>query len=316
LKIDTEDAATVILASKRITTIIISVSSNRSAATCRLRPPMCRFAEPGNRFRIPVAGQCLEMTAGAHDDAETAGRHFGERCGGLGDEGRVVQLMRALWNGEKVTIDGEVVKFKDGALDWKPTAKPELYIASRGPKILSLGGRVADGVLIGSFATPAGIQYAKQHIQTGLEAAKRTWKDIQLCSWIYVSILDREDDPVPEAIKRGVSFAFWSSRDVLGKMADQLASDVSDEFRAFMRDAPHAWTPEVMAELRRLMPRGVIDSLAVVGTASQVVQRLRALEDAGIQEAIIWPFPKEGQDTETMLAKVASDVISHMSAPH
>lgn len=224
------------------------------------------------------------------------------------------QLLRALWNGEKTTIDGEIVKFKDGSLDWKPTTKPELYIASRGPQILSLAGKTADGVLIGSFANPPGIEYAKEHIKKGLDEAGRTWKDIQVCAWIYVSILDQEDDPVPESIKRGVSFAFWSSRPVLSAMADQLASDITDEFRTFLRDAPHAWSPDTMAELRRLIPRGLIDSLAMVGTTKQVVERIKALEEAGVQEVIMWPFPKEGQDTEVMLAKIANEVIPQVSS--
>ena len=130
------------------------------------------------------------------------------------------ELMQRLWRGEKVTIDGEVVKFKDGSLDWKPTEIPQLYIASRGPQILRVAGAVADGVLIGSFATPPGIAYAKEHILPGLEASKRSWQDIRLCSWIYLSVLEREDDPVPEGIKRGVSFAFWSSRKALSALVD------------------------------------------------------------------------------------------------
>ena len=153
----------------------------------------------------------------------------------------VADLMQRLWRGEKVTIDGEVVKFKNGSLDWKPTEIPQLYIASRGPQILRLAGAVADGVLVGSFATPPGIDYAKEHILPGLEASKRGWRDIRLCSWIYLSVLEREDDPVPEGIKRGVSFAFWSSRKALSALVDTLAPDASDAFRAFIRDAPHEW---------------------------------------------------------------------------
>jgi len=222
-------------------------------------------------------------------------------------------LMQRLWRGEKVTLDGEVVKFKDGALDWKPTAIPQLYIASRGPQILKLAGSIADGVLIGSFATPPGIDYAKAHILTGLQASKREWTDIRLCSWIYLSVLEREDDPVPEGIKRGVSFAFWSSRKALSALVDTLAPDASDAFRTFIRDAPHEWSPPIMDELRRLMPRGVLDSLALVGTAPQVVERLKALEVAGVQEIVIWPFPIPGQDMVDFIYKLAQDVLPHVS---
>jgi 5,10-methylenetetrahydromethanopterin reductase len=247
-----------------------------------------------------------------------SGSHF-ETLPGYGNAKPVAalreatQLMRALWAGEKVTLNGQIVKFRDGALDWKPSEVPSLYIASRGPQILKLAGEIADGILVGSFSTVPGIAYAKQHILPGLQAARRGWSDIRLCSWIYLSVLDREDDPIPDGIKRGVSFAFWSSRKVLTEMADELAPDISDEFRKFIHEAPHEWSPQIMAELRRLIPRGIIDSLAVVGTAAQIVERLRKLEAAGIQEAVIWPFPKDGQETEEFMEKLARDVMPHVA---
>jgi 5,10-methylenetetrahydromethanopterin reductase len=223
------------------------------------------------------------------------------------------ELMRRLWRGDKVALDGEVVRFKDGALDWKPTEIPPLYIASRGPQILKLAGAVADGVLIGSFATPPGIAYAKEHIRPGLATSGRDWRDIRLCSWIYLSLLERADDPVPEGVKRGVSFAFWSSRKALSAMVDQLAPDASDAFRAFIREAPHEWSPPIMDELRRLMPRGVIDSLALVGSAPQVVERLKALAAAGVEEIVIWPFPRERQDMDDFTRELARDVLPHVA---
>jgi alkanesulfonate monooxygenase SsuD/methylene tetrahydromethanopterin reductase-like flavin-dependent oxidoreductase (luciferase family) len=61
------------------------------------------------------------------------------------------------------------------------------------------------------------------------------------------------------------------------------------------------------------VPRGIIDSLALVGTAPQIVERLRKLEAAGIEEVIIWPFPKDGQETEGFMAKLARDVLPHLA---
>jgi 5,10-methylenetetrahydromethanopterin reductase len=258
-----------------------------------------------------------EMAPGRFRVIMGSGSHF-ETLPGYGNPKPVAglreaaDLMQRLWRGEKVTLDGEIVKFKDGTLDWKPTEIPQLYIASRGPQILKLAGSVADGVLIGSFATPPGIQYAKSHILPGLRASQRDWKDIRLCSWIYLSVLERADDPVPDGIKRGVSFAFWSSRKALSDLVDQLAPDASDAFRKFIRDAPHEWSPPILDELRRLMPRGVIDSLALVGTAPQVVERLKALEASGVQEVVIWPFPVQGQEMDDYIRKLAQDVLPHV----
>jgi 5,10-methylenetetrahydromethanopterin reductase len=154
-----------------------------------------------------------------------------------------IELMRRLWAGERVTLDGELVKFTAGKFDFDPQATPEIYIASRSPLILALGGEIGDGVLIGSFATAPGIQYAKGLIEKGLKRSGRTWKDIQLCSWVYVTILDQEDEGIPDNIKRGMSHAFWSSRKTMTEMVETLTNDLTDDFRKFLREAPHEWSP-------------------------------------------------------------------------
>jgi alkanesulfonate monooxygenase SsuD/methylene tetrahydromethanopterin reductase-like flavin-dependent oxidoreductase (luciferase family) len=110
-------------------------------------------------------------------------------------------------------------------------------------------------------------------------------------------------------MRRGVSHALWSSRKVLFKMVDELAPDADDEFHRFIAEAPHEWSPEVMAELRRVIPRELFDSLAVAGTVPQVVERLKALEAEGVQEAVLWPFPKESQDVEDVLMALGEGVL-------
>ena len=54
-------------------------------------------------------------------------------------------------------------------------------------------------------------------------------------------------------------------------------------------------------------------SSALVGTASQVVARLKALEASGVQEIVIWPFPVEGQDMKAFMYRFAQDVLPHVA---
>jgi 5,10-methylenetetrahydromethanopterin reductase len=293
-------AATQVTTTLGLGTSVIDPYTRHAALLAQATATLAEMA-PG-RFRVIMgSGSHFETLPGYGSPKPVAGLR------------EAAELMQRLWRGETVTLDGEIVKFRQGALDWKPSAIPQLYIASRGPQILKLAGAIADGVLIGSFATAPGIDYAKAHIRPGLQASKRDWSDIRLCSWIYLSLLERADDPVPEGIKRGVSFAFWSSRKALSAMVDELAPDASDEFRTFIKEAPHEWSPPIMDELRRLLPRGVIDSLALVGTAPQVVARLEALAAAGVQEIVIWPFPAPGQDMDGFMHKLAQDVLPHVA---
>jgi 5,10-methylenetetrahydromethanopterin reductase len=205
-----------------------------------------------------------------------------------------IEIMRRMWAGERVTYEGEVMQFLGGKLDFPldPALTPKVWVATRGVHVLRMSGEVADGVILGSFATQWGIDYGKREIAKGLERSGRSWDDITLASWLYVCILDDEDDPVPEGIRRGVSHALWSSRAIIEPVLDEITDDLPDDFRTFLRDAPHHWSPDVMAELRRLIPRGLIDAMSVVGTADVVRDRLLALESMGVQEVIIWPFPE------------------------
>lgn len=225
-----------------------------------------------------------------------------------------VDLIRDLWSNKRVTLDGEVVRFRDGQLDVPVPNPPPLWIASRGPKILELAGKIADGVLIGSFATPPGVEYARAFIDQGLERVGRVRSAVEFASWLYVSVLDAEDEPVPAAVRNGVSYALWSSRPALTAILDRLSPDVTNEFRDFMVNAPHDWSAPTMDRLRQLIPRGVLDSLALVGTAGQIVDRLSALQSAGIEHVVIWPFPKAGQTMPIFLRKLAADVLPALNS--
>jgi 5,10-methylenetetrahydromethanopterin reductase len=293
-------AATQVTTRLGLGTCVIDPYIRHAALLAQATATLAEMA-PG-RFRVVV---------GAGSDFDTLpgyGRH--NPMAGLRE---AAELMRQLWRGEKLTLDGEVVKFRDGALDWTPTAIPPLYVAGRAPHVLELAGAIADGVVIGSFATPPGIEHAKQHILSGLQASQRDWNDIRLCSWIDLCLLERENDPVPDGIKHGVAVAFWSNRKELAAIIDELAPYASYTFRNFIRDAPQEWSAPVMDELRRLLSRELIDSLALVGTAAHLVERLKALEAAGVQEIVISPFLAPGQDTVDFMYNLAQDVLPHVA---
>jgi 5,10-methylenetetrahydromethanopterin reductase len=227
------------------------------------------------------------------------------------------EIMRALWRNERVTFDGKVIKL-DGAtldFDFDQALTPPIYICGRGPMALESAGRVGDGALIGSFATPPGIEWAKEQIGRGLEKSGRGWDDLELASWLYITILDDEDEPLPDNIRRGMSHAMWSSRPFFTERLDDFADDITDEFRTFMQEAPHEWSPGVMEQLRSLIPRGMFNSLAVAGTEEQVIAQLTALRDSGIGEVVLWPFPREGEAVEDLVIRIARTVIPALGNP-
>jgi 5,10-methylenetetrahydromethanopterin reductase len=224
-----------------------------------------------------------------------------------------VGLMRTLWAGETATVDGEIVRFQEGRFEFTPPVAPSLWIAARGEKMLALGGEIADGVLVGSFATPPGIEYARGHIEAGLDRSGRGWDDVRLASWLYLTLLEDEADSPPDTILGGIAYAFWSSRAVLTALVDELADDVTPAFRSFLETAPAQWRPEILAELQTLLPRGLLDSLAIIGTPAQVIEKLAALDSAGVKQAIFWPFPRTGQTVGELVTELGRTVLPAFS---
>jgi hypothetical protein len=53
--------------------------------------------------------------------------------------------------------------------------------------------------------------------------------------------------------------------------------------------------------------------MSLCGTAEQIVTRLKSLEAVGIQETIMWPFPKPGQEVEDLLIQLGHTVLPHVT---
>jgi alkanesulfonate monooxygenase SsuD/methylene tetrahydromethanopterin reductase-like flavin-dependent oxidoreductase (luciferase family) len=228
----------------------------------------------------------LRMVMGPVGDLETP--RSGENRATAAGLRQAVDLLRRLWRGETVALAGEGGRVQDGSLAWKPAAIPQLHIASREPQILALAGSIADGALIDGLASAPGIEYAKEHILPALQEAGRDRKNFSLCAHIPVSVLEREGDPVPEAIKRAARSVFGGDQDHFAGAGEGRAPDGT-------------------------IPPGIVDSFALVGTGAQVVERLNALAAAGIEEAVISPFPVDGQDTEDFIFRLAKDVLPQFS---
>lgn len=66
----------------------------------------------------------------------------------------VVTAVKALLNGEPVTVDGRYVALNDVVLDPPPQIPPPVLTGVRGPKSLELTGRIADGLILADCAGP------------------------------------------------------------------------------------------------------------------------------------------------------------------
>ncbi|RZS87474.1 alkanesulfonate monooxygenase SsuD/methylene tetrahydromethanopterin reductase-like flavin-dependent oxidoreductase (luciferase family) [Motilibacter rhizosphaerae] len=77
------------------------------------------------------------------------------------------EALRDLLAGERVTRQGRYVRLDGVALDWPPSAPPELLVGGIGKRTLALAGRVSEGALLVFGLTPAAVAAATGHVATG-----------------------------------------------------------------------------------------------------------------------------------------------------
>ncbi|WP_327684107.1 LLM class flavin-dependent oxidoreductase [Streptomyces sp. NBC_00467] len=85
-----------------------------------------------------------------------------------------LEALRALLRGERVTTDGRYVKLDGVALDWPPAVALPVLAGAVGPRSLRLTGEAADGTILDASMSPDAVRNARQLIDEGREAARRT----------------------------------------------------------------------------------------------------------------------------------------------
>jgi len=222
-----------------------------------------------------------------------------------------VELIRGLLAGKTMDLHGQMVNFNRGHLDFVPVRIPPIYIAGRGKGTLRLAGEIGDGVVIGSFATEKGLNYSLNLVKEGAKRASRDYNNIRKLLWTYGCIAnDRRE--AAEAVRRGISHALWSSRELWmsGALEQQVGVTLPESLRQFIKEAPHDWREETMRQLRSLIPDNLAEDLAVAGTVEDVRRKFEMISAAGVDEPIIWAHPARGQkltDVFSNFARVIAD---------
>ena len=221
-----------------------------------------------------------------------------------------ITLINRLTRSERdVTFEGDLVRFHGGHLNFAPVRRTPIYVAGRGPRVLEVAGEVADGVVIGSFASERGITRALGHVERGAQRAGRPLSDLATVSWLYTAIsADREE--ARRRVRKGVAVAMWGSRDILPELGVTLPPALT----RYMADHAYSAADEVISEVARQLPDDLLDDLSVAGTADEVAARLVNIARLGIGQAALWLFPAPGGRLEDALEPLVDDVLPRVRA--
>ncbi len=219
-----------------------------------------------------------------------------------------ITVIRRLLAGENVSFEGEIVRLKGVRLAFVARPNIPIYVASRGARVLAVGGEKADGVMIATHATRRGVQDAVSRVETGANRAGRTLSDLTLVS--------RVDGWIDEDPRR----ARAALRPMVARM---LAASYPD--RSFVR-AAGVEVPEALEAIaaRRdrdaasaaadLVPDSLLDAFTWAGTADEVAKKVALVADLGIAGVTFMPHPPPGESVEKGIRAFATEVLPRVAA--
>jgi 5,10-methylenetetrahydromethanopterin reductase len=218
-----------------------------------------------------------------------------------------IELIRRLLAGGEVEYAGERVSFRRGGLEFEARRDIPVVIVARGPRILELGGRLAEGVMIASMASPAAVRWGIGHVEAGARAAGRPLAAIELSSMVYTSISD--DGPAARyVVRRGIAAALLGSFPSFDFLAASGLAVPPELWRLLETRQPDY--PRLMAAI----PDTFVDHLGLAGTPAQCAAQIERIVEAGIGHVVLAPLPVDETDAESVIVPFAEQVIPRVRA--
>jgi len=189
-----------------------------------------------------------------------------------------VEALRTLWAGEAVEQEGLIWQLRGARLAFKPEKPIPIFVASTGPMVLELSGRIADGVLFSGGLSLNFLKRCADIANRGVAKAGRQPSDVRKAGFIYFAC-SRDGEKAIEANRRKIAFLFRNPT-----QAENIASvDIPIDHEKIIELARR----RELAEAARLIPPEAVQKFTVAGTPDECRAGLRAYIEAGVEEPVI-----------------------------
>jgi 5,10-methylenetetrahydromethanopterin reductase len=213
-----------------------------------------------------------------------------------------IGLMRELLAGKPVHHEGRLYRLDAPASTSKDLEGVPIAIGATGPKMLELGGEIADIVLLPTFTTAAFVKIARKRMAVGAAKSGRSVDAIPVGATLPFSVAEDEGE-AREAV-RTLTATYIANKvqnirnDTLMQAAGLDESEARPIAETLQKEGPQA--------ARRMVTDEIMDKVVIAGTPTQVTDKLIELSDAGLK----WPLLYQvlGPDRATAIRLVAQKV--------
>jgi probable F420-dependent oxidoreductase len=189
-------------------------------------------------------------------------------------------ILRKALSGEKVDFDGETLHSHGFRLPQSLKGKVPIYIAALRRNMLEMAGEVGDGVVLNLFPMRA-LPQMMEHIAIGAKRAGKNVADLDIVCRYQVAVTDN-----PAAARDRFRQRF----------APYYATPVYNRFLAWTgypdvaRTIAEGWQAKDRARTTAAIGDALVDELAMIGTAEECRDKIRAQCKAGITTPVIHPL--------------------------
>ena len=207
-----------------------------------------------------------------------------------------VTVVRDLLARKRVTFQGEFIQVTDVELDVvhgrKEPRNVPIYIGATGPKMMSLTGEIADGVVLNYLVSPQYNAGAMERLEIGAKKAGRSIESIDRPQLVVCSV-DRDRKKALDASRKLVTQYLGQQPHIM--KASGVSQGLLDEIAQVL-----TWpaTEEQIEEAMKLVPDDVVQMITASGTPDECKAKIREYVAAGATCPILYPL---GEDVRFMI---------------
>ncbi len=246
-----------------------------------------------------AAGNMVEMTRDLGFETKGAYSRVREAC----------MISKRLFRGETVSFEGKHFVVHDIKLGLKPRHEIPICIAGQGPKILEVSGEVADASII-PYTDSRVVDLAKQCIRAGAEKAGRKFEDVRLVSWPSVYITNEKAKVLDSLRGYAALMVLLSPVEWMEKLG--MKEEEYELVRKGYAKGAHV-DPKLEAEYvkkaKEYITDDVVQLYTIVGTTSEVIERIGDLKKQGFGEFSLWVPSPALPEKRRVLESFANEVI-------
>lgn len=220
-----------------------------------------------------------------------------------------VEIIQGASRGERFDYAGELYEARGYGLGWLTAAAPKVYVGANMPQMLSMAGRIADGVMLSDL--PVGlaadaIQAARASSGAAGKNADALWFSSFMAWHVYQDEQEARNEAKRWLLLRGL-FRPWVLNEFLQPDEVELVMSSQPAFLEAFRSASH-----VIAGVPEALTDKLIDELTLTSSSDKIeslVPELQRYRDAGLSSTSLRLYAQPGESMRLIAAHVLPELL-------